>query len=159
MTYPRPSKLCSLALVALFLGPACGPPPDPLASLVALNNGSVLALAEANRRHRSNLQAAFDRHAANCPPQGDPGLLACAQRAGAAAQAELGAEGVRLLMLGNLEHSAADALEAARQCRIGHLDCEAEQMRAVAGLLAQVQAGLLRAVADAGAEGGEGGAP
>ncbi len=152
MTFMR-SLLASVAgyLVATAVG--CAGAPDSLRSALALNAATAAAIDVAIEGHNDRVRADFQRRAARCPPPPVEGRDACLFAAGAETLTAFGPEATRLRELQLWQHTGAEALAVAQQCREGGLACESAELARAQGPLASARAGLT--VLDAGA----GGAP
>jgi outer membrane murein-binding lipoprotein Lpp len=137
-----------VAALAAKLLPGCAATVSRLDTLVALNNAAVADLESARAAHERELLAAYHLREARCPPLPDEARVMCRHAAETEALAELAPARARLAGLVLLEHTVADSLEAAAQCRRDKLTCEAGKLDQAEGPLSEVRALL---AADGGA--------
>jgi len=133
----------ALAALAYLLSlTECAATVSRLDTLAALNNAAVAGLEAARTAHEQRLLAAYHRREERCPPLPDDVRAMCRHEAETGALAELAPARARLAGLVLLEHTVADALGAAAQCRRDRLSCEAGKLDQAEGPLSTVRAGL-----------------
>lgn len=116
--------------------------PDPLVTASRLSNDAAAEIDAHTKRHEAALTAAILAGAAACPHEPRASVAACQQQAAIAAQQVAAPEHTRLLDAAMLQVTVARGLATAQECRRSGASCEAEQLRLIEGVLAELGAVL-----------------